>query len=263
MPRINTYYSYQNDLVLTAAAPAASYRVQFKEDYYLFDMGGVPTVAAAQNVNLDLLNVTRGERLTSQPCRAGLCSVMQPGDSAWLHPVLFMKNEVFEVNATLAAGAPNATIHHCLVGYHHAGGLPEWCAEPKELFFYVFDFGNFLANQTLIRSVQIYRNRTFKLLGWNATGNASALNTIEYKIRSVGSSDEWQNDWCPGASLFPNFAANMRRYWLPLDMDLNQNERIEIEARDVSGGAVLDVALVFFGYHERMTGFAYPGRGAV
>jgi len=262
MPRINTLYSYQNDLVLTVAAPAASYQVQFKEDYYLFDMGGVPDVAAGWNVTLDLVNVTRGEHLTSQPCRAGLCSVMQPGDSAWLNPVLFLKNEVFEVNAMLVAGGA-ITIRHCLVGYHHAGGVPEWCAEPKELYFYVFDFGNFAANQQIIRSVQIRRNRTFKLLGWTATSNASALNTIEYKIRSVGSSNEWQNDWVAGASLFPNIAANMRRYRFPLDMDIDQGERVEIEARDVSGAPVTNVALAFFGYHERRSGYAYPGRGAV
>lgn len=263
MPRVNTFFSYQNELAVTGAAPVASYRVQFREDFYLFDLGGVPDAAAAANVNLELVNVTRGEHLTSEPCRAGLCSVMQPGDSGWLNPVLFLKNEVFEVTATLAPGAPAATIQHCLVGYHHAGGVPEWCAEPKELFFYVFDFGDFIAGEHLYRSVQVYRNRTFRALGWIATANASALDTIEYKVRSVSSSDEWQNDWCPGASLFPNYAANMRRYWFPIGFDVEQNERVEVEARDVSGGAVLNVAVAMIGYHQRRSGVIVPGRGAV
>lgn len=248
----NAFYAIQNRIAVTGAVPVATYQVSFKNDYYLFDLAGLDAAATGVNVNLDIINQTKNRRLMSAPCRAGLCSVMQPGDSSWLHPVLFEERDVLEVTATLAGGAPAATFDHCLIGHHHAGGVPEWCPQPKELFFYVFDFGNFNIGQTIPSSEQIIRGKTYTLLGWTATPNASALNTIEYKIRNASTSEEWQDTWVPGACLFPNFAANMRRFRFRIPQVFRENERIEIEARNVSGAVVTDVALAFYGYHERI-----------
>lgn len=247
---VNEYFVFNQTIVLTAAAPVFTYQHKMRSDFYLFDLSGATTAAIGVNVNLDITNQTQNKKLMSDPCRAGLCVVPQPGDSSWLHPVLLRNNDVVEVVATLAAGAPNVTWDLSLLGFNHAGGVPEYCAEPKQLYFYVWDFGNFVANQRISVIKQIVKGVDFIGLGWVATGNASALNTIEYRVRNVSAMDNWMSEDVPGAALFPNFAANMRRVRFRLPQLMRSEEVYTIDAQDVTGGAVLDVAVAMYGYHQ-------------
>jgi len=246
----NDYFVFNQTIVLTAAAPLFTYQHKMRSDYYLFDFSGATTAAIGVNVLLDITNVTQNRKLMSDPCRAGLCAVPQPGDSSYLHPVLLRENDVIEIQATLNVGAPNVTFDLSMLGFNHAGGVPEFCAEPKELYFYVFDFGNFTALQRLVVTKQIVKNKDFIGLGWVATTNASALNTIEYRIRNSSSGDNWMSQDVPGATLFPNFAANMRRVRFRLPQLLRSEEILTIEAQDVTAGVVTDVAVAIYGYHQ-------------
>lgn len=246
----NTYFVFNQTIVLTAAAPIFTYQHKMRSDYYLFDLSGATTAAIGVNVRLDITNQTQNIKLMSDPCRAGLCVVPQPGDSSWLHPVLLRDNDVIEIVATLAAGAPNVTFDLSLLGFNHAGGVPDFCAQPKQLYFYVWDFENFIANERRTVTKQIVKNKDFVGLGWVATTNASALNTIEYRVRNISSMDNWMSVDVPGAALFPNFAANMRRVRFRLPQLMRSEEIYTIDAQDVSGGGVLDVALAMYGYHQ-------------
>ena len=246
----NDYFVFNQTIVLTGAAPLFTYQHKMRSDYYLFDLSGATTAAMGVNVRLDITNHPQNKKLMSDPCRAGLCVVPQPGDSSWLHPVLLRNNDVIEVVATLDAGAPNATFDLALLGFNHAGGVPEYCAEPKQLYFYVWDFEDFIANERRTVTKQIVKGVDFIALGWVATTNASALNTIEYRVRNISSMDNWMSEDVPGAALFPNFAANMRRVRFRLPQRMPSEEIYTIDAQDVTGGVVTDVAIAMYGYHQ-------------
>lgn len=246
----NNFFVFNQTIVLTGVAPLFTYQHKMRSDFYLFDLSGATTAAMGVNVRLDITNQTQNRKLMSDPCRAGMCVVPQPGDSSWLHPVLLRENDVIEVRATLDAGAPNATFDLALLGFNHAGGVPEFCAAPKELYFYVYDFENFIANERRTVTKQVVKGKDFIALGWVATTNASALNTIEYRMRNYSSGDDWMEQDVPGAALFPNFAANMRRVRLRMPQLMRSEEILSIEAQDVTGGAVVDVAVALYGYHQ-------------
>jgi len=246
----NQPFVFNQTIPLTAAAPLFLYQHKMKSDYYLFDLSGATTAAIGVNVRLDITNQTQNRKLMSDPCRAGLCAVPQPGDSSWLHPVLLRKDDVLEVRATLDVGAPNVTFDLALLGYNHAGGVPDFCAEPKELYFYVWEFENFLANERRTVTKRIVKGKDFIGLGWVATTNASALATIEFYVRNYSTGDTWMDQDVPGAALFPNFAANMRRVRFRLPQLMRSEEIFSIEAQDVTGAPVTNVAVAMYGYHQ-------------
>jgi hypothetical protein len=249
----NKPYVYNFAVSLAGGGSVQRFQMKMIEDFYLFDLAGIETVAQGTQVTYDITNLSRNRKWMNEPTRALLCGVMQPGDSAWMYPVLLKKGEVIEVVAAALAGAPAQAFDTCLVGFHHKGGVPPYCPEPKDVYFYQFDFGQILANATEEITIQIVTGYDYHLLGWTATQNAAALGSFQYSFQD-GDTIQWQSNPIPGECLFPNLAANMRRFRLRLEHVMPSAHRVTLTARNLTGGAIADVAIAFYGYHEKASG---------
>lgn len=248
---MNRYFNYVMNLRPIAGVSTEEYTVRPEKDFHCFDIAGVPNIANIENVYVDIFFPSRPiNKISSEPIRAHLIGTASPGNSSWLFPFFIAKNDAMTVSVeNTNIGALNFDL--TFLGYHRERELPPGgCPPDKDIYYYVFDFGDVAAAAVGIRSnIRINSNFDYVALGTVATANAAANDTLEFKWEIDSRSERWMKEYIMGNALFQNPLANPRRIFWRIPQLFRAKEEISLYLNDIGGAGAVDTEVAIFGYH--------------
>lgn len=247
---VNDLYIYNQNITLAAGATLIFHH-KMNEDFYLFDIAGVDSVATGQNLTLIIRDTNAQRELMNIPLRAGLAAANLSGDSSWYFPTLLPKGHVIEIEATLAAAVPGVNFDLALIGYNHTGGTPAHCPPPRNLYWYAWDFGIIaVSTQAPAQTVRILSDKDFVAIGWVSTDECAAVNLLTFDIKNETLGFKWMNQAVMGSALFPGIANTVRRNRFRIPLYLSAGSLLSITPTNTSAVTQADsVALALYGYH--------------
>ncbi len=247
---INDLYVYNQNITLAAGATAI-FQHRMNEDFYLFDIAGVDSIATGQNLTLIIRDTNAQRELMNIPIRAGLAAAMLSGDSAWYFPTLLPKGHVIEIEATLAGGVPGVNFDLALIGFNHTGGTPPHCPPPRDLYWYGWDIGVIaVSTQAPAQTVRILSDKDFVGIGWVSTDECTAVNLLTFDIKNETLGFKWMNQPVMGSALFPGVLNTVRRNRFRIPLYLSAGSLISITTTNTSAVTQANnVALAMYGYH--------------
>lgn len=246
----NDLYVYNQNITLAAGATAI-FQHRMNEDFYLFDIAGVDSIATGQNLTLTIRDTNAQRELMNIPIRAGLVAAMLSGDSAWYFPTLLPKGHVIEIEATLAAAVPGVNFDLALIGFNHTGGTPMHCAPPRNLYWYGWDFGIIAVSTTApAQTVRILSDKDFVAVGWVSTDECANVNLLTFDIKNETLGFKWMNQAVMGSALFPGILNTVRRNRFRIPLYLSAGSLLSITPANTNAVTQADnVALAMYGYH--------------
>ena len=244
----NDYYIYNQNIAL-AATGTFVFQHRMNEDFYLFDISGVDSVATGQNCRLRIRDTNSKRDLMNIELRSGLIAAMLSGDSSWYFPTLLPKGHVIEITATLDAGAPNVDFDLALIGFNHTGGTPAHCAPPRELYWYGWDFEDIAANTQEIQTIRILNDKDFVGVGWVSTDVCTTVDLLTFDIKNETLGFKWMNQPVMGSAIFPGIANTVRRNRFRIPITLSAGSLISAKLTNTTAGNAANVAFAMYGYH--------------
>jgi hypothetical protein len=252
--KFNDFYIYNQNITLAAGATLV-FQHKMNEDFYLFDIAGVDSVATGENLRLRIRDTNAKRNLMNTPLRAGLAAAMLSGDSAWYFPTLLPKGHVIEIEATLDAGVPGVNFDLALVGFNHTGGTPAHCAPPRNLFWYAWEFEDIALATQEVQTIRVLNDRNFVAVGYVSTDVCTTVDLLTFDIRNETLGYKWMNQAVMGSALFPGIANTVRRNRFRIPVTLSAGSLVTATVTNTSAVAnALNVAFALYGYHvERST----------
>lgn len=252
--KFNDFYIYNQNITLAAGATLV-FQHKMNEDFYLFDIAGVDSVATGENLRLRIRDTNAKRNLMNIPLRSGLVAAMLSGDSAWYFPTLLPKGHVIEIEATLDAGVPGVNFDLALVGFNHTGGTPAHCAPPRNLFWYAWEFEDIALATQEVQTIRVLNDRNFVAVGYVSTDACTTVDLLTFDIRNETLGYRWMNQPVMGSALFPGIANTVRRNRFRIPVTLSAGSLVTATVTNTSAVAdALNVAFALYGYHvERST----------
>lgn len=246
---IHRYFSYVRRFSLSAGA-SSIVNFQATNDFYCFDMAGLPDSASIELVTIDVDFTFKGDRLSNIAIPGPLVATPSPGDSSWLFPFFIPKNAVWSMTVK-NNHTSSFDFDLAFTGFHRTEGLPlEGCPPPKMIYYYVFDFGTVTASSSgNLESIEILSNRNFVALGSVATPKAVANDTLEFKVYNNSKQIEWSEDFIMGPAMWFNPQDTPRRRHFRIPVLMRAGESWSIECNNLTGSNQAATAIAFYGYH--------------
>ena len=245
----NRLHVYNQNVALIAGGQL-TFQHKMNEDFYMFDIAGVDSVATGQNLLIRIRNISESRELMPVRMRSGLIAAMVSGDSSWYFPTLFKRGDVIEVECELVAGSPAVDLDISLIGYHHSGGMPDYCEPPKKLYWYNWDFGTIAITSTELILQRILTQYDFVGVGWVSTDVCTTVDLLEFTITNETLGYKWSNIPIMGSAIFPGINFTVRRNRFPIPIVTSGGSVISIQATNTSGiTQALNTAIGMYGYH--------------
>jgi len=245
----NDFYIYNQNITLAAGA-AFVFQHKMNEDFYMFDIAGVDSVATGENLRLRVKDTNAKRDLMNMPIRSGLVAAMLSGDSSWYFPTLLPKGHVIEIEATLDAGVPGVNFDLALLGHNHTGGTMAHCAPPRNLFWYAWEFEDVAAATQEVQTIRVLNDKDFVAVGYVSTDSCTTVDLLTFDIRNETLGYRWMNQPVMGSALFPGIADTVRRnrFRIPVTLSAGSLVTATVTNTDAIVNA-LNVTFALYGYH--------------